>query len=886
MMCRGLRAIVFSLIVNGLNAAFISTPGDIIIGGIFPVHKEGDKENSCGPFNEIPGYQYMESMLYALDKINKNRDILPGIKLGTIIYDTCRSPTIAADKTKEFIKLTLSHANNSEFAGVIGPFTSGNSKIVANFLRVFEIPQISYASLSVQLSDKVIYNYFFRTVPPDSYFAEALGELLQRLGWSYVSIIYSKGTYPESGTQEVIKALNKRDICVANEIRLPRFPKKKDFDYAIEQTTSFQKANVVLLVTIQRDSRGLLEAKERYFLAKRLNFIGSIAWSNRDDITKGLGHVADGTITFGHQEGNVTSFEEYFRSLNLSNYNQSYRGWFEEFWQKQFNCSLRNATDSKHSQNYTRGCTGDESLLKSHMEIAPVRVVINAVTAMAYALHNMHRNLCPNSRGLCERMRPMPRTLLREYLKNVSFPDSSFQWPIRFNKNNEVEGNYTVLNFRSSGKGLYSYCPIGTWMGKMKTNGDIFGRFKLNLSNIRWFNGNTTAPSSVCSLDCNDESVKLPRPGPARMCCWDCETCDKNDVIVNNTCQTCVEGFVPDANLSHCSKLQPKYLNVDTPLAILIIFFASVGIVGNLAVFTAFFMNREHRLIKASGREMCYFMFLGIFVVFMVSFSSLTKPTQELCYFRRLIMGMSYTICYAPLLMKIWRIHRIFKSANELKRTTGLIGRRSQLLITVGLVTIQGLFCVLIFSTDPPNLIEKFYPESEELLLECSLTPSVFVAYLAYNVVLMFLCTVYAFLTRHFPKNFNEAMYIGVTMYLTCVVWVVFLACFLNVSDSFSRVYWISGASVVIGWITLLGLFAPKVYHVYTKTNFGSNILITWGSTVFERSQSSDEANGPAGQGMSGVVTVNATAVERNRNTGVVPRQFVNKLPVSASPTR
>ena len=860
----------------------ISTRGDIILGGLFPVHKEGGKENICGTFNEIPGYQYMESMLYAVENINRRDDILPGIKLGTLIYDTCRSPTISADKTKEFIKLTLSPVtvNTSELAGVIGPFVSGNSKIVANFLRVFEIPQISYASLSVELSDKVIYNYFFRTVPPDSFFAEALAELLVRLGWSYVSIIYSKGTYSESGTQEVVKAVSKRDICVAKKLRLPRFPKEEDFNDAIMKVASVQEANVVIFFTIQRDSRGLLMAKKRQPLAKRLSLVGSIAWSNRDDVTKGLGDVADGTITFGHQEGNITAFEDYFRSLNVSNYKANYRGWFEEFWQKHFNCSLRNATHSP-SKNFTRECTGDESLVGKHMEIAPVRVVINAVYAMAYALHNMQRNLCPNSRGLCSKMRPFSRTLLRTYLQNVTFPDSSFNWPIRFNKNNEVEGNYTVLNFRHAENGLYHYFPLGHWTSRMDENGSISGRFKLNFSNIHWFNS-TTVPPSVCSSDCDDRSVKVPRPGSAGKCCWDCKTCKRDDVIVNNTCEACIEGFIPDANLSRCLKLPLKYINVDTPLAIFLVLFACLGILGNLAVFAVFFRNRTHRLIKASGREMCYIMFCGICVVFIVPFSILVKPNQELCYFRRLIMGMSYTICYAPLLMKIWRIHRIFKKANELKRTTELVGRRSQLLITFGLITVQGLFCVLIFSTDPPDLKQEFYPDSGELVLECSLKPPVFVAYLAYNVVLMFLCTIYAFLTRNFPKNFNEAMYIGVTMYLTCVVWVVFLACFLNVNDSFSRVYWTSGSSVVIGWITLLGLFAPKVYQLYTKTNFDRGTLITWGGQSFQRSESGAESEGqtPVGEvNTPNIVTLNPMAIEEDKSNGNGQRlEFANKF--------
>ena len=192
-----------------ITAGKLTTDGDIILGALFPVHQIGPDEKTCGIFNELVGYQYMEAMLYTLDKINKRTDILPGVKLGSVIYDTCRSPTITADRTKEFIRMTLPPYNESGpvFAGVIGAFVSGNSVIVGNFLRVFQIPQISYGSLSVKLSNKNIFNYFLRTVPPDSFFAAALAKLLLRMDWTYVSIVFSTGTWSETGAQEVEKAL-------------------------------------------------------------------------------------------------------------------------------------------------------------------------------------------------------------------------------------------------------------------------------------------------------------------------------------------------------------------------------------------------------------------------------------------------------------------------------------------------------------------------------------------------------------------------------------------------------------------------------------------------------------------------------------------------------
>ena len=809
----------------------LTTNGNIILGGLFPIHKIGSNEKECGSFNELVGYQYMEAMLYAVDEINKRQDILPGVKLGTIIYDTCRSPTITADKTKEFIRLTLTppNANGSEFAGVIGPFTSGNSVIVANFLRVFKIPQISYGSLTVELSNKDVYDYFFRTVPPDSFFAEALVKLLIRMGWTYVSIVYSTGKWAETGAQEVQRALRQKKICIAQQIKLERFPRPKDFDDVVQRLASDDELpSVVILVTIQRDSHGLLEAKKRSPRASRLSFVGSLEWSNRVDITKDLGKVADGTISFAHREGPIPEFEKHFQHLRFNNYSRNNNEWIGEYWQETFKCKLPNFP---LPYNGTKKCSGDEKNTM-YKELAPVQVVINAVQAMANALDGLLNYLCPGKNKLCDKARPLNRTLLLEFLRNVTFNDAAFHHSVTFNSKQEVDGNYTLYNFRWN-NGSFDYVHVGSWVGKLNANNSITGTLFLNQSKVHWANGSTTRPPSSCRPNCSRNEIIVHRDDK---CCWKCKACGKNDVKVNNTCKTCADGFVPNEYLSNCSKLPLKYVNMGTPLSICLSFLCCLGILADFIVFAVFFAKREHKLIKASGREMCYIIFLGICAIFMISLTSLTKPTQALCYLRRFIMGISFTICYAPLLIKMWRIHKIFKSTNQLRRLSP-IGRRSLLTLTFGLIAIQGLSCALVFTTDPPKLVERFYRESEELVLECTLKKSAFVFYFMYNAVLLSGCTFYAFLTRHFPKNYNEAMYIGITMYLTCVVWVVFFATFLNVDYSISRVYWISASSLVIGWVTLVGLFAPKLYQLYKKKDFSRQMLLTWCQSSLQTSE-------------------------------------------------
>lgn len=54
-----------------------------------------------------------------------------------------------------------------------------------------------------------------------------------------------------------------------------------------------------------------------------------------------------------------------------------------------------------------------------------VQFVIDAVYAMAHALHNMHQDLCPGAMGLCAKMDPVEGRLLLSYIRAVNFNGES-----------------------------------------------------------------------------------------------------------------------------------------------------------------------------------------------------------------------------------------------------------------------------------------------------------------------------------------------------------------------------------------------------------------------------------------------------------------------------
>lgn len=132
----------------------IKIEGDITLGGLFPVHSKGPAGVACGEIKKEKGIHRMEAMLYALDQINSDPELLPNITLGARILDTCSRDTYALEQSLTFVQALIQkdtsdiRCSNGEppiirkperVVGVIGASASSVSIMVANVLRLFEV---------------------------------------------------------------------------------------------------------------------------------------------------------------------------------------------------------------------------------------------------------------------------------------------------------------------------------------------------------------------------------------------------------------------------------------------------------------------------------------------------------------------------------------------------------------------------------------------------------------------------------------------------------------------------------------------------------------------------------------------------------------------------
>lgn len=131
--------------------------GDLVIGGLFPVHQKGEGAEDCGRINAQRGIQRLEAMLLALDEINRDNQILPGVMLGAHILDTCSKDTYALEQSLEFVRAVLTKVDDSEYTCPDGSYAIHDDVPLA----ISGVIGGSYSDVSIQV--QLIFTTYCKT---------------------------------------------------------------------------------------------------------------------------------------------------------------------------------------------------------------------------------------------------------------------------------------------------------------------------------------------------------------------------------------------------------------------------------------------------------------------------------------------------------------------------------------------------------------------------------------------------------------------------------------------------------------------------------------------------------------------------------------------------
>ena len=820
------------------------TDKDFVLGGLFAIHNAAEGGGSCGIIRKETGLERVEAMLYAVDLINQDDSLLPGLSLGYDIRDTCSSENIGLDESIDLVitnsqldiqscRSACSSSNvtldfeEEPIYGVVGASNSGVSVPVAGLLRLFTTPQISYASSSALLNNRDRYGYFFRTTPPDTLQARAMVDLLLLYNWTYISTIYSEDTYGEPGIDELHALAEQYDICIDLNEGIDSTYTEQEFS-SLAQRVIRSEATVIILFSSEHDAIKLFDKLEPIYSGRSYVWIASDFWARSLEVLNSHSSILAGMMGFVPQAIPIEGFSAYFSNLTLDS--NARNPWFEEWYSNILGCSL-NGGDSESP------CLRNQSIpqQQSYVQGQKVPLVVDAVYAMAHALNNFLLENCQlplqwfsTNRTCLNQRKELNGNTLLEYVQRVNFTSPTGS-RITFDNMGNAPGSYEIVNFQLSanklGQEVLELRTVGNWTSTMAGSSlqmsplvaAQFGLGEVSREAI------TVPPESQCS--------RCP-PGQFRRrvqssCCGICDPClgqnfSSGPLAFNcSTCDMDSWGNNPSVGSYGCVPIPESFLSFSHPYSIVIMILAVVGLIAVVATCAVFGVFWTTPVVKSSGREQMLILLLGISISYISAFLYVSPPHAIICGFQRWVLWTSFCTMSGALLVKVIRVTRIFLQSNSLKKPK-FTEPPYQILFTLAIVSVQWLILMVSTLVNVPDVLREVRIDSNmpntlpTLVVTCFRENIGFlIISLAYQSLLIFLCTVLGLLSFKYPANFNEAKYIALCSMSIFVIWIAFIITFFATQSTqeFQNVA-ISLAVVMTGYAVLLTIFGPKVYII------------------------------------------------------------------------
>ena len=812
-----------------IGSSQVFKPADILLGGLFPVHKSLVNDESCAPlFKE--GVVLTEAMVYAVKYVNENRLLPHDISLGYDIRDTCSKVLTALKTSLDFVKgrkflsernwnitaanVTKPTAASKQPITVLGAGNSVISSAVNNILSIFRIPQIGYASTSRLLSNKNRYPTFLRTVPPDSHQGRAIARIVSHFGWNYVALLASDDIYGRPLADTFKTEAKKFGVCLAVDILIPFDPSEEIIRKTVGKLRQNKFIEVILLFTSEREAAEILYQAAQQDVIQKV-WIGSDSWADSPKIAEDNADIVEGMFRIINHPTVVPDFMEYFYKLNP--FNNDHNPWFVEFWEEIFQCSM--SEKNKTEKNCSREEHLAAKLLKTDAVFSRVSYVLDAVLSVVYSV----RKICGSdttTRTSGDMLRKetciervTPSSVLSQIF-NITFTSVTNR-TVSFNKNGDGAGRYDIINFQVNRHNA-TFLKIGEYDGKT-------GFLKIDSHRIHWPGGVTSPPVGRCSLECPPGTFKVVMKP---LCCWECKVCPTGSISNTSgvsTCTQCHSDTIPNDNKTKCSAVPIRFLRWDSVWARVLsgtMILCELACVVTAAVFLRY---KETPIVKAANREISFLLLFGLMIGFLVPFAYIGKPTNSNCKIQVILFGASFAFSLSIVLARINRTIVVFKyskvtpknQSKFLKKYLSMfLYNRTQIMLALFFTVIELLLCVAWLLSSPPRVNARRLTLTERLLTCETKTSFGQIISNAFIIFLSFLCTLVAFKSRKLPQNYNEAKFISFAMFVFNFIWLTFVGAFYGTPDGQHRVIINCFAILASNFAILALIFGPKLHII------------------------------------------------------------------------
>ncbi|XP_059931412.1 extracellular calcium-sensing receptor-like [Gadus macrocephalus] len=829
--------------------------GDVVIGGLFNLHYQVpgiDQEFIKPPFyNPCTGLEAeilkaVYAMEFAVEEINRNPLILPGVKLNYRILDDCGlhpwvlhgAFSLVGGERESCTLYALLSSGGPSVPLIIGGASSTTAMILSRTLASLSVPVISYLASCPCLSDRHRFPNFFRTIPSDVYQAKTMARLAILFNWTWIGAVIANNDYGRLAIQAFQEEIEGSGVCLAFSEFLNRETFEEDARRAasiIEHST----ARVILIFTWHRNVRELFLQLAKRNVTDR-QFLASEAWSTSKDILQDVAilKVASGVLGVAIRSARIPGFKSFLQGLKPSNRPGDLL--LQEFWEKEFECSLsmtlsnsqslsdNSTTNISPASHATRSplaatlslCTGRETLegvQNIFTDTAHLRAAYNTYLAVYAAAHALHSFLsCPDkdrsprdNSSTCSSPYNITQNELLEHLNKVNFTTPNGEE--FFFQGADIPAAYDLVNWKTSPDGSLKLVLIGRVDGL---------ELHLNQTSIQWTTGSNQVPISVCSASCPPGTRRANRKGEP-VCCFDCIPCTDGEVsneTGSHQCRRCPVEFWSNPGNTACIPRKVDFLSFNETMGIVLTTGAVSGVVVTTVVFVIFLCYHNTPVVRANNSELSFLLLLSLKLCFLCALVFIGRPSVWSCRLQQAAFGISFVLCVSCLQVKTIVVLAAFRSARP--GAGGLMkwfGPGQQRGSVCFFTSIQVIICTIWLSLSPPIPHRDLGFQGSKVNLECAMSSVVgFAVVLGYIGFLACLCLLLAFLARKLPDNFNEAKFITFSMLIFCAVWVAFVPAYISSPGKYSVAVEIF-AILASSYGLLLCIFAPKCFIILLR---------------------------------------------------------------------
>ncbi|XP_039608120.1 extracellular calcium-sensing receptor-like [Polypterus senegalus] len=804
--------------------------GDIILGGLFHInfkvivndlsYQMAPELSECENFN-FRSFRWAQTMIYAIEEINRDSTLLPNIRLGYKIHDSCGKHPFSLRGAFSLIsgqKQTQTKLPCTGFSGVhaiIGDPSSTQTITLSRTLAPFGIPVVSYYATCACLSNRKEFPNFFRTIPSDFYQARAMAQLAKRFSWTWIGTISSDDEYGRLATQTFAEELLEANVCMAFSETVSKIYPRQD---ALRIVNIIKKslARVIVVFSGDMDVEPLfLELAEQNITNRQ--FLASEAWSNSPVLSnKEISAVTRGVLGIAIQKAEIPGLWDFLVSLHPSKFPGN--TFVERLWEESFNCRLALENVTVVSSSGLHFCNGSESLSQvqnSYTDVSQLRITYNvykAVYAHAHALHDLQA--CQNGSGplqnnTCADIFTLQPWQLLYYMTKVHFRTKVGD-QVYFDENGDPIAAYDIINWQMSKSGILEFINVGHINGS---------ELYINDTAIIWADGTKKVPQSVCSTSCPPGTRKAIRKGEP-ICCFDCIVCAEGEISETADSLQCIKchlEFWSNTYRNECVPREIEFLSFQDTMGITLTAVTLSGTCLTLAIGVVFLYYKNTPIVRANNSELSFLLLISLGLCFLCSLFFIGQPSEWSCIVRHAAFGVSFVLCISCILVKTIVVLMAFQATlpgNDIMKWFGPSQQRGSVFVST---LIQVLICVIWLATTPPVVYKNNGIQSSKIILECTVgSAAAFGCVLGYIGLLGAICFVLAFLARNLPDNFNEAKFITFSMLIFCAVWITFIPAYVSSPGKYTVAVEIF--AILSSSYGLLGcIFAPKCYIILLR---------------------------------------------------------------------